>query len=252
MSNMREIDLASLFDFALERQSKALRVGMPGVIETFDSKSQTASVKPLLFEHDEAEDGTEENEPLGIISGVPVQFPAANGFILTFPVKKGDKVWLQFGDRSLENWFKKGTDVDPVDLRRHALSDAVAILGVFADPDKITEFDTSRMVIGKQGGKRLAFTSSELHLGVDHNEAATDYIALAPATKHELQALRNTVEAGFAKLDGHKHGTNSLIINTTGTAVKQAGTSTGDTDPGPSLTGPDAVGDVASLHVKSK
>lgn len=248
----REITLAGLISFALEKQSKAIRVGMPGRVEKFDKATQTATIKPLLFEHDEAEDGTELNEPVGLISGVPVQFPCANGFILTFPVVKGDKVWLQFSDRSLENWYKRGADVDPVDLRRHALSDAVAILGVLADPDKLTEFDATRAVFGKQGGKRIAVSGTEVHLGVDHNEVATDFIALAPATKSELQAIRDDVANLRSTLTGHVHDASTIITTATVGPSAVVGVQSGATGPGPTLAAPPLVGNIASLHVKSK
>lgn len=244
MSIVRNVTLAELFSFALEKQAKAIRVGMPGRVEKFYPNTQTADVKPLLFEHDVAEDGTEQNAEIKIVSGVPVQFPTANGFMITFPVVAGDMVWLQFADRSLDRWYKRGEDVDPVDLRRHDLSDAVAILGVLADPDKLTEFDHDRMVLGKSGGKRIAFEDSKIHLGVGHNADAADNVALASLVKSEISALRETVNSAINTMNqntvllaAHKH---PVVINTL-TATPDLGLAMLS-----SATTPDTVGDVKS------
>jgi phage baseplate assembly protein gpV len=59
-----------------------------------------------------------------------VVFPSAGGYALTFPVKQGDECLLIFCERSYDNWYENG-DVQPPSARRfHALSDAVAIVGL--------------------------------------------------------------------------------------------------------------------------
>jgi hypothetical protein len=52
---------------------------------------------------------------------------------IIFPVEKGDLCLIVFADRNIENWQSSdGSEVREVrDIRRHALSDAFAILGGF-------------------------------------------------------------------------------------------------------------------------
>lgn len=241
MSATRNTELAEVINIGLARLSKALRVGMPGRIETFDAKTQTATVKPLLFEHFELEEGDEVNEAIDVISGVPVYFPRGGGFMLTTPVAKGDKCWLTFGDRSLDVWFERGEAVDPIDLRRHALSDAVALIGVSPKPDALTEFDNARAVFGKQGGKRIAISDTEVHLGVDHGQSATDQVALAPAVVSELNKLKDAVNALVSKFNSHMH-----TVSTAGSPVAHTGT-TAPPSSGAQQAG--SVGEVKALHV---
>lgn len=240
----RTLQLSDVVNVGLERLSKALRVGMPARIETFDAKTQTATVKPLLFEHFQLEEGTEANESIDVISGVPVYFPRAGGFMLTMPIAKGDKCWLTFADRSLDVWFERGTDADPIDLRRHALSDAVALIGVSPKPDALTEFDEKRAVFGKQGGKRIALTDNEIHLGVGHNEDATDAVALASKVMDNLNALKDTINSLVEKFGTHTH-----TVSTAGSPVAHTGTTAPPSSPAQQAQPPS---EVKSSIVKSK
>lgn len=64
------------------------------------------------------------------ILDVPVQFPSAGGGILSFPIKVGDVVMLQFSMRSLDEWKdSRETDehITPRDRRAHSYPDAIAV-----------------------------------------------------------------------------------------------------------------------------
>ena len=50
----------------------------------------------------------------------------ANAYIHP-PIKSGDYVMLVFGERSIDKVLLSGSEVDPDDLRKHSLNDAIAI-----------------------------------------------------------------------------------------------------------------------------
>lgn len=110
---------------ATETALRGVHTALPARIESYDHTQQRASVKPLLRRI--LSDGREEE--LGVISNVRVVWPESGGASMTFPVKPGDGCLIVCAERSLDKWLDSGGLVTPDDPRRHALQDAVAIMG---------------------------------------------------------------------------------------------------------------------------
>lgn len=166
----------------LDSRLEALHVAMPGRVESYDASQQRAAVKPLIRRAAISEDDTRVAESLPVIEGVPVIFPGAGAFKITFPISKGDIVWLVFGEGSLDKWLDKGgSDVDPDDDRRNALSDAVAIPGILPFSDASDQTADGAMVL----------SGAEIRAG---SKDATDPVVL----KSEFDTLQ-------AKYDTHTH-----------------------------------------------
>lgn len=88
---------------------------------------QTISVRPTI---DILHSDGQINECPEIYN-VPVIFPSAGGGILSFPIKVGDNVLVQFSMRNLENWLEgDGNSVVENTMRSHDMSDAIAIVGL--------------------------------------------------------------------------------------------------------------------------
>ena len=106
-----------------------LRVCLPGQIETYDFKTQRASVLPLIA--DTLADG--ETLAYPVIDAVPVVWPRGSGCSLTMPLRRGDGVQLQFADRALERWLSRpmGEQVAAGDERVHDLTDCIAVPGLY-------------------------------------------------------------------------------------------------------------------------
>lgn len=164
---------------ALDVFAGDLHVGGPGRIETFDAATGLASVKPLV--RDVGADGVTRSVP--VVCNVPVQFPGAGSFRVTFPVKPGDPCFLIFSDRSLDVWIAQGGEVDPVDPRRHALSDAVAILGVTDAAHPWSNVAADAATIGHDGaGPRVEFRTDEIRLDGGTAAVAREGDAVAAAS----------------------------------------------------------------------
>lgn len=191
-SSVRTPGLAEVINRAVQLAVANIFVMRTGRIEKFDASTGLADVKPLQKEQVETDSGSAVLS-LPVVPNVPVLCLGGGDFVDTFPITKGDECMLIFADRSLDIWFELGGEQDPVDLRRHNLTDGIAIVGLRARSKKLSEWPTDRREIGKQGGPRVALKSDSVHLGVDSGEDATDKVALAPATKQEIQALRDTV-----------------------------------------------------------
>lgn len=98
----------------------------PGTILAYDPGSGLASVQPAL--KFKVSDGRIIDMP--VIVGVPVIFPSGSGGAasVTFPVVEGDGCLLLFAESAIDDWLKGG---ESDDLRKHDLTDAIAIPGLF-------------------------------------------------------------------------------------------------------------------------
>jgi len=171
------------FQAMLDGRIEAMHTAMPARVESYDSSEQRVSVKPIVRRAAILEDDTRDAESLPIIEGVPVLFPGAGSFKITFPISKGDIVLLIFSEGSLDKWLDTGAvDVDPDDDRRNALTDAIAIPGLLPFAAPTDQVDSSALVI----------SAPEIKLG---SKDASNPIAL----KSDLTALKTY-------LDTHVHG----------------------------------------------
>tara|TARA_R110000823_G_scaffold261418_10_gene382198 strand:- start:4956 stop:5714 length:759 start_codon:yes stop_codon:yes gene_type:complete len=219
-----------------------LNVSIPAVIETYNPSTQKCVCTPLVNHNRTAlaEVGNGTSVPYPTIVDVPVIFPASNLSCITFPLNKGDTVLLVFSQRSLDNWLSttEATQINPQDTRRHDLSDAVAIPGLFSfprapnDPLKHTLIhDTDDLVITHNlntsnenevrlkadGSIRMsAGANTKLTLNLDGSvvlDAPTSLTVTAPVTtwigdinQQGTFTSDTDVVANGTSLDTHTHG----------------------------------------------
>ena len=122
--------LAGFVTNALDGRMRGVRVALPGLVQTYDPTTQTCSVQPLVQDGVYDESGTRIAERLPVVASVPVCFPGSGAFSITWPVKVGDTVLLVFSSSSIDRWLALGGEVDPIDDRRHHITDAIAIPGL--------------------------------------------------------------------------------------------------------------------------
>lgn len=115
-----------------------LRVAIPGIIQSFDPDTVTATIQPALKG---VTDG--ESNPVSLLTTVPVIFPRGGGCTLTFPVKAGDECLVIFADRCVDFWWQSGGVQEPADDRMHDLSDAFCIVGPQSQAQKISGISNS-------------------------------------------------------------------------------------------------------------
>lgn len=149
----RTPSLAEVIRSAIDHRLFDIHTSLPGRVDTFDPETQTANVKPLIKRRIANPDGTEFEESLPVIPRVPVNFPRAGKFYITWPLKKGDLVELVFTETSRDN-FKAGDgeEADPDDFRRFDLSDAYAVPGAYPESKAIKDFDSDNLALGVDDG----------------------------------------------------------------------------------------------------
>ena len=156
------------FDSADEQQRSMvgnemanMRVAIPGIIVSFNPDNQTASVQPAISENVRIGNAPRTATNLPVLSDVPVQFPRAGGYVITFPVEQGDECILVFGDMCIDGWWQSGGIQGQMETRRHDLSDAMAVLGISSVPRALSGFSMDAMQIRSEDGGTLIELAGE-------------------------------------------------------------------------------------------
>lgn len=162
----RDPRLQDVIDHALETFGADLHVSMPGRVQSYDATKQSADVQPITKQTFTDEDGEEQVVAFPVIRNVPVVFPGAGGFRITFPMKAGDDVLLVFSDLGIDKYLSNGgAQVDPIGLQSHHLADAIAIPGLHPFSSPWTGAGGGDMTLGKDGGAQVHITATQILLG---------------------------------------------------------------------------------------
>lgn len=132
--NERVQDRDEMYRRMNENNSYDLRVAAPGIIQSFDSETQTATVQLAIREKINI-DGNVSNEEIPVLLDVPVFFPGGGGYSITFPINAGDECLVVFGDMCIDGWWQSGGVQNQIDKRRHDLSDGFAFVGFKSKPN---------------------------------------------------------------------------------------------------------------------
>lgn len=213
----------------------AMRVSIPGIIQSFDPDAVTAVIQPAIKGVERDASGAEVSVNLPLLVDVPVVFPRGGGCTLTFPVKEGDECLVIFADRCIDFWWQSGGIQEPVDGRMHDLSDAFCIVGPQSQAKKIGGISTTAAqlrtddgaafielaaghdVTVKTPGKLTAsadggteITSPEIILNgnvtINGNLSQGMGDSGGTATIHGPVTVTNDVTAGGKSLMTHTHG----------------------------------------------
>jgi hypothetical protein len=150
----RNPGLDDIVNDALDEALAEVYTALPGVIQSYDSAAQKASVAPSHRVAHTDEQGRRVVQALPVVTGVPVVFPGGGGFTVTFPISPGDTVLLVFPRASLDKW-KAGAGgsgaVDPEFYSSHPLANAVAIPGLRSFASARSSVPTDHVRIGVDG-----------------------------------------------------------------------------------------------------
>lgn len=140
--------LRTLIAGAIDQRLSGVRVALPGRVVAYDAARQAVDVQPLVADGVE-DDGVRTAEPLPVLVDVPLVFPGAGAYRITWPVAAGAIVLLVIASSSTSRW-KVGAGaevVDPGSDHRHHLEDAIAIPGLHAFGAPPTEAPVDAMVL---------------------------------------------------------------------------------------------------------
>ena len=182
-----------------ESASSKIRVAMPGIIQEFDPATQTATVQLAIREKVINSSGESSMMEIPMLLDVPIVFPKAGGFSVTFPVKKGDECLVVFGDMCIDAWWQSGGVQNQVETRRHDLSDGFAIMGVSSVPNAISNYSTNSVQMrNKSGSTFVEVTEGDVNV---------------KASNVNVNASNATITASTINLNGSVIITGSATLN---------------------------------------
>jgi len=118
--------------------SAKIHVAMPGIIQSFNSTTQTATVQLSVQELVNIQ-GVQSWVNIPMLHDVPIVFPRASGYSITFPVAAGNECLVIFADVCTDAHFQSGgTNNIQMCKRRHSLSDGYAIITGTSQPNSLS------------------------------------------------------------------------------------------------------------------
>jgi len=197
MSETSTPSLADVLRGTISDELSGVHVAIPGRVTAYSASRARASVQPLIRRGYTDEAGERQSERLPVVVDVPVVFPGSGPYSLKFPIGVGDTVLLVFASASLDKWLAIGGEVDPVDDRRHSLSDAIAIPGLrarphSADPAHAIEFTATEIRVGGNSGlvTRDEFNSHTHTVATTGSSSSQSGTAAAPSPVAGTQVLK--------------------------------------------------------------
>lgn len=142
-----------------------LRVSCPGIIQSFDPITQTCTIQPALREEITKEGYTKKWMNLPLLLDVPIVIPSAGGYALTLPIKKGDECLVIFSDSCIDAWFSYGGIQNQIEKRRHSLSDAICIPGLYSQPNVIPNYSaTATELRSISGTSKISLSENQIKI----------------------------------------------------------------------------------------
>lgn len=183
------MSLSALIRQAMENRLAGVHTALPGEIRSYDAATQKASIKPLIKR--EYKDGDAESLP--IINNCPVIQYAGGGGMLSFPIKKGDTGLIVFSERSLDAWLSGGNkEVSPGDRRKHDLSDAIFISGLYSFNGTPGLADSDNAVLSFGEAKIQLDTDNKIAIG----NSQAELLDLFEQTLAAIEAMTTTTSLG--------------------------------------------------------
>ncbi len=165
MTTARTPNLSAILNTVIRVIEQGVRCVDLGEIVEYNAYTQIATVQPVI------KDGVEgaAAETLPQLQNVPVFWWQTGHAWMYSPLKPSDKVLILFTDRSYDLFMHgDGEITDPQDVRRHDLSDAIALplFGMISQPIENVDDDDWRFLLLSKDGQTL----NEFYLGGDTND----------------------------------------------------------------------------------
>ena len=119
-----------------------------GKITKFDATKKTCEVQIMI----RRDYGTSiQSWPLLI--DCPVFTLNGGGAVVQMPIAAGDTCLVLFNDANIDNWFAAGVESDPMTLRKHDLSDGIALVGIESLASNLPAYAVDRARINYSGAE---------------------------------------------------------------------------------------------------
>ena len=175
-----------LYDSIIKKVNFNLRCCIPGIVQSYNSDTNTAEIQPAIREEIVNEDNSVSYMNLPLLINVPILFPKCSNGGITFPLSQNDEVIVFFSDLSYDNFWLYGNVQNPIEVRRHDLSDGLAIPTAISK--KNTQAVSDNLNI-KFGDTQIKMSKSEITFVNDYGEVTLTQLIRLLAHKHTAPAM---------------------------------------------------------------
>jgi hypothetical protein len=194
-------DLQEGIRSAIRGDRATLWTALPGTVQSFNSAQMTVTVQPTIQMFVRESNGTGLWTSLPILRDVPVIFPCAGGFALTFPIAVGDEVLVIFASRCIDSWWQNSGVGVQAEFRMHDLSDGFAIPGPRSLPKVIASIAATAQLRSIDGTTYIELAGGQIvnihaagGLNITGNVVVTGTISAS-----------GDISSGTVTLDTHHH-----------------------------------------------
>lgn len=172
MKQVLNLNLASTFEEFRKEIFLTFNSHRIGIIQDFDSATQTATIKLVDKRVISTYEGTILKDYSPLIRCPVMVYAAGDGWIDT-PIVSGDECQIHFNDRNIDNWYETGQIQAPDSNRAHDLQDGIATIGLHSKQKSIMDFDITAFGFrrGAGGTSKIQISSDQK---IDIRNAAQD------------------------------------------------------------------------------
>lgn len=127
----------TVYDMLANQINIQMHNAIPCIVQKYDAEQNTVDCKPAIRERMAGADGQVSYVEFPLLINVPVVFPSTANSHIIFPIEKNDECLVIFSDLSIDNFWLKGSVQNPIENRRHDLSDGIAIPCNLSLPKKV-------------------------------------------------------------------------------------------------------------------
>jgi hypothetical protein len=191
--------LQDVLELVLENRMAQVWTALPGIVQSYDATTQTASVRPAVQDPKEDGDGLRVDTSLPVITDCPVAWPRGAGQYWHPGLAAGDEVVIVFTTLDPAVWYRTGSLSKAADVRRHHPSHAFVLPGVGSRGRPLPATPGAKIQRMEVGGTADAPpTATQVRAQLIAIKAAMDTIATAAGAVNSyvvpaLSALQSTV-----------------------------------------------------------
>lgn len=193
----------------ISESSFRIRCCIPCIVQSYNATNNTVECQPAIREVIVDENGNEKYVNLPLLINVPVVFPNTGKYGIKFPLQQGDEVLVFFSDLSIDNFWEKGNVQNPIEQRRHDLSDGMAIPCALSLPKQSVNLVTGITFSGSD----ITFKTQNIEIGISSlvNRISTLENNLVSLTnrvqtaENNIVTLTNNLNTLTNTFNAHKH-----------------------------------------------
>ena len=146
---------SQFYENLIDESGRRIRCCIPAVVQSYNPSNNTIECQPTIRERIIKENNEIQYINLPLLINVPVVFPSSINCAVKFPINRGDEVLVLFSDLSIDNFWEKGGVQNPIEQRRHDLSDGMAIPCCLSIPSNHNPVNELTLI---QGSRSITFT----------------------------------------------------------------------------------------------